>query len=287
MTGFGVASGETSLGSVAVECRALNHRGLTVKLRLAAECQGFEAALEARVRSRIDRGAVSMAVAVQVRNVPDAVIDLALAERVVDELRELAQKLGTAVTLSDVLAFPGVIPVERAGVRLTREVPDDLLALVDAALDALLESRRSEGASTAAAIEEQLDALERASASVAERAPQLAGLYRDRVLQRVNEFLEGRARTMEPGEVVREVAVFADRVDVAEEQQRLAAHLARGRALLAESGPIGRSLEFLVQEMLREVNTLGSKVLDADIAHQVVAMKTAIDRIREQAANLE
>ena len=108
-----------------------------------------------------------------------------------------------------------------------------------------------------------------------------------RLLQRVNEFLAGQARTMEDGDVIREVAAFADRSDVAEELQRLTTHFAEERELLANGGEIGRKFEFLLQETLREVNTLGSKSQDAEMAQCVVAMKTAIDRLREQAANLE
>ncbi|MGA0868968.1 MAG: endoribonuclease YicC domain-containing protein, partial [Planctomycetota bacterium] len=119
------------------------------------------------------------------------------------------------------------------------------------------------------------------------RAPELVTSQRERLLERVNEFLAGRGLSIEPDNVVRELAVFAEKTDVAEEIQRLRAHIERAHQLLDGGGEVGRRFEFLVQEMLRETNTLGSKSPDVQIAHTVVAMKTAIDRLKEQAANLE
>ena len=111
--------------------------------------------------------------------------------------------------------------------------------------------------------------------------------YRARLLARINEFLAAQAKPLQAADVLREVALFAERVDAAEELGRLDAHLARARALLAQGGEVGRSLEFLLQEMLREINTLGSKSQDVEIAHAVVGMKADVDKLRELVANLE
>ena len=137
------------------------------------------------------------------------------------------------------------------------------------------------------AMREEIERFIQALSAVQVRAPEMVASYRERLLGRVNEFLEGRAQAMETGDVIREVAVFADRVDIAEELQRLGAHVERAEELLAAGGAVGRKLEFLVQEMLREVNTVGSKSPDVAIAHRVVEMKSCVDRLKEQAANLE
>jgi uncharacterized protein (TIGR00255 family) len=159
--------------------------------------------------------------------------------------------------------------------------------LFDRALAALLEHRRAEGRSVAELVTGQIRELEAGHAAAAARAPEIIANHRQKLLERVNQFLEGQARTMEDADVLREVALFADRVDVTEELDRLAVHLEQARALLAAGGEVGRKLEFLLQEVLREINTLGSKSPDAAMARTVVDMKAAIDRAREQAANLE
>jgi uncharacterized protein (TIGR00255 family) len=133
----------------------------------------------------------------------------------------------------------------------------------------------------------ELGELERDLAAVRVRAPAVVGEHRRKLLQRVNEVLAERAVAVEDKDVVREVALLADRVDVAEEVQRLNAHIARARVEIERGGTIGRTLEFLSQEMLREVNTIGSKTPDVEVAHRVVAMKSAIEKLREQTANLE
>ena len=139
---------------------------------------------------------------------------------------------------------------------------------------------------TVAAMIGELDLAEEAIGTIAERAPEVVSHYRAKLLQRVNEFLEGRAKTMDDSDVIREVAVFADRVDITEELQRLGSHVSKTRELFASGGAVGRSLVFLVQEMLREVNTVGSKSPDVTIAHLVVTVKACIDKLKEQAANL-
>lgn len=288
MTGSGTASGGTELGVVTVECRSTNGRGLTLKTRLAGDCQGFEAALEGYVRSQLQRGSVFAMMTID-EPIHDSVvtIDTESAVAVAAQLEQLAQRIGKTVALADVLAFPGVVPLSvRTTSRASRELPAEIKVLVQAAVRELIASREQEGAATVAAITAVIDRIEVELAAVTELAPGIVTRYRDKLLVRVNEFLEGRAKTMADNDVIREVALFADRVDVAEELQRLGSHLAKARELLQVGGVVGRNFEFLVQEMLREVNTLGSKSPDVAIAHRVVEMKSCIDKLKEQAANL-
>ncbi|MCA8965900.1 MAG: DUF1732 domain-containing protein, partial [Planctomycetes bacterium] len=148
--------------------------------------------------------------------------------------------------------------------------------------------RQSDGQATVAAIEAILSQFEEQLATARAGAPQLADRYRERLMQRVQEFVAAQAPEAAPiTELVREVAIYADRVDVAEELQRLDTHLAEVRQVLARGGDVGRKLEFLLQELLRETNTMGAKSPDTAMTHAVVAMKTCIDRLKEQAANLE
>jgi uncharacterized protein (TIGR00255 family) len=163
-----------------------------------------------------------------------------------------------------------------------------LATLVASAIDELLSCREHEGRAIVAACLETLTQYEQQFATARERAPALAERYRERLLQRVQEFLAAHVAEASPvADVVREVAIYADRIDVAEELQRIDTHLAEIRRTLAGGGDVGRRLEFLLQELLRETNTMGSKSPDAPMTHAVVAMKSCIDRLKEQAANLE
>jgi uncharacterized protein (TIGR00255 family) len=159
--------------------------------------------------------------------------------------------------------------------------------LVEQAVGALMAERAREGHDTVAHVDALLAGLAQTRTRVAARAPAVIAEYRGKLLARVNEVLAAQQVALTPADVIREVALYAERADVAEELQRLGAHLARAQQLLAAGGEVGRTLEFLAQEMLREVNTLGSKAQDVEIAHEVVSMKASIDKLRELVANLE
>jgi uncharacterized protein (TIGR00255 family) len=171
--------------------------------------------------------------------------------------------------------------------RATREPSAAFSALLERALAVLVAERLREGIATKTAAADLLAAFAAVRDRVERRMPQVLDDYRRKLVARVNEFLADKARALEPSDVIREVALYADRVDATEELQRIAAHLQRARELLSQGGEVGRSLEFLLQELLREVNTLGSKAQDVEIAHAVVAMKAHIDKLRELVANLE
>jgi len=287
MTGSGTASGETELGRTVVELRAVNGRGLTIKQRLPAAAAGMEGAIERAIAARLRRGTVTCVVEATSDAGPVA-IDSAALTAAARALRAAAEAAGLAPpTLGDVLAVPGVLAPAQEGPRAAREPSPAFRALLDRALGNLVAERLREGAATARAAAELFAELRRRRAAVAERAPTALAEWRGRLLQRVNDFLAGQARPMEPGDVLREVALYAERSDASEELQRIDAHLDRSEQMLAAGGEVGRSLEFLLQELLREVNTLGSKAQDAPIAHEVVGMKAAIEKLRELVANLE
>lgn len=290
MTGSGTATGECELGRVTVELRSVNGRNLSIRFRTSPECAGVEGAVEQLVRERFLRGTVSVAIdVVESARASAARVDGEAFDAALDSLRALAQRGGIEPpTVRDVLALPGVVITpssERS--RASWEPSASFTALITEALDRLVGRRIAEAEKTVASMFESIDALSHELAAVQERAPRIVTDHRAAILARVNEFLNQHAAQLEPEHVIREVALFADRVDVSEEVQRLGAHLECLRDELNGSGPVGRDVEFLLQEMLREVNTLGSKSPDVAISHRVVAMKSAIDKLKEQAANLE
>ncbi len=301
MTGSGKAQGLTELGQLTVEVRSVNGRSLALKTRLPIECQGIEPTLEKLVRARLKRGSVSisMDLTVPVR-ADDTLVDSALFARTVGLLRDLARDNGLddSVSVSDVLRVPGVLPGSGSGsgsgsnsgagrTRTSWTPSAELTALVEAALRDLISVRAVEGAATVVSMREQIAVLESELQNISARAPELKDDYRSRILQRVNDFLDQRGQQIEEDDLIREVSVFAEKVDISEELQRLETHLARLTELFDAGGEVGRKLEFLLQETLREVNTTGSKSPDVDLAHSVVAMKSAVDKLKEQAANLE
>ena len=285
MTGAGFAAGDSEIGPVRLEARSVNGRGLSIKLRVSASCSRYEAAIDEAVRARVSRGSVLIVVE---RTAGAATLpERDLLRRTAAEMGALAEELGLAKpSLAEVIQT--AVNGSRAESSTSKPLPPAFAALLERALDELVERRRAEGAGTSAAILAQLDELERLTAAAGARAPAIVDHYRERLLQRVQEFVANHVPAPPPAvDLVREVAVFADRVDVAEELQRLRSHQQEVRKALQGGGEVGRRLEFLLQELLRETNTLGSKSPDTETAHAVVAMKGCIATMKEQLANLE
>lgn len=285
MTGVGFAAGPSELGEVRVEVRAVNGRSFQARVRLPSAASAFEAAVEEMARGAVHRGTVTIIV-------ERIQTTLALPERevlraVAGNLTSLAAELALAPpTLQDVLQ--AAAGLARTDSMTSRPLPARLRALLESAFAELTEHRRTDGRGTVASITVELEQLDALRQQCALRTPALLDQYRDRLLQRVREFVATHCPAPPPAfDLVREVAAFADRIDVAEELQRLGAHVAEVRAVLARGGQVGRRLEFLLQELLRETNTLGAKSPDTTIAHAVVAMKGNVERMKEQAANLE
>ncbi|MHC5063625.1 MAG: YicC/YloC family endoribonuclease [Planctomycetota bacterium] len=291
MTGAGSAQGPTELGELRVEARSVNGRNLVVKCRLPGECQGMEPSLDAMVRKRLKRGSVSLSMDLSpVIQSGEADIDAEAFARVHDLLAKLASDNGMPqdIHVGDVLSIPGVIRASNnQRTRTSWEPPEKVSALVTQALDALIACRAEEGAGTLAAVRIHLQGLQDKLAQIRERAPEMLEQHRSKIIERVNEFLETKAMQLDEQSLVKELAVYADRVDISEELQRMQSHLDRFTAHLDKGGELGRRLEFLLQEMLRESNTIGSKSPDVEVAHTVVDMKSEIEKLREQAANLE
>jgi len=289
MTGYGLADVQTPTGRFTVEMRSVNHRFNEILVRLPRDLSSLEDKVRSSIQRHVARGRVEVMVVKEERGTrpktvkPDPAVALAYAQA----LRELATVLGVAgeVTLSQVAAFPDAIRVE--------ELHEDVEGLwpqldeaVTAATLALVRMREAEGArlsSDLAArltrIGEHLEAIERRSrAAVAD--------YATRLRQRVAELL-GEV-PLEENRLATEIVVFAERTDVSEEVTRLRSHLTQFRHDLSDAaGPVGRKLDFVLQEMGREANTIGSKASDVEIARAVIAIKGELESLREQVQNIE
>lgn len=287
MTGFGAESVETDGLSVRAEVRSVNHRFLQVKCRLPPDLAFLEPDVDSLVKKHLSRGAVSVHVSAEIPAAGGASIDLEVARSYRERLTLVSRELGLdgAVTLEQLLLLPGVVVADGGGEQL-RAHGRRVLRVIGAALARLVAMREDEGAATAADLRKHAAAIGRTLKSIDRRMPTVVKAAHAALVRRVGEILGGDHRVPEE-DLARELALIADRVDVSEELARLASHLEQLQKHLDKGGSAGRKLDFLVQEMFRETNTVGSKCSDAKVAHQVVEMKTLLERLREQVQNVE
>jgi uncharacterized protein (TIGR00255 family) len=286
MTGFGAADGDVAGGRLRLEIRSVNHRHLSVQLKVPGQLSDAEGAIRERLRSHFDRGHVTVSGRwLEEPSQAEAVsVDVERAQALVGALRKLGRSLKLAGTLdlATVARLPEVVRVSRPEI-----TPDGagVLELLDRAARSCVAAREREGAALCADLTARLDALAALAGQVAAAAPDRLVRERDRLAAAVRELAGGVA--VDQARLSQEIAYLADRLDVTEELVRLESHLAAMRAALADKGAAGRRLAFLLQELGREVNTIGSKANDATIAAAVITMKTELEKLREQVENLE
>lgn len=288
MTGFGSAQLEREGFVIRAEIRTVNHKHLQVRLRLPSAHHNLEPRLEGLVKQSLQRGSVQLAVHLDASGaVPEVQVQTDLASRYAQDIQALGQTLGLPdpVTLQQVVSLPGVLHVTEAASDGEREA-GWIEEAVRAAIEDLLRMRTVEGQAMLRDLRGRHQEIEAVRGAIAARAPQIVREHAEKLHERVRTLLDSGSPVAE-GDLAREVALLADRLDVSEELARLAAHLELLDQLLSQGGPIGRKLDFLAQEFMREANTIGSKCSDAETAHQVVEMKTAIERLREQIQNVE
>ncbi|MBS1108655.1 MAG: hypothetical protein H6Q88_647 [Anaeromyxobacteraceae bacterium] len=287
MTGFGAGRGGAAGEVVEAEVRSVNHKFCEVKARLPREMAALETDLVRQVKDRLARGGVDVSLRrTTARGALSPRVDAELAAEYARAFEEVRARLGLSgqVSLSEVLAADGVVTLEERAVDLESARTAGSAALA-AALDALLAMREREGAALSRDLESRLAVVEGIAARLAELSPRSVEDYRARLHERVAELSRGLAP--DPARLATEVALFADRTDVTEELTRLSSHVAQMRGLLASGEPAGRKMDFLVQEMHREANTVGSKSQSAEAASAVVSLKAEIERMREQVQNVE
>ncbi|MCC6574630.1 MAG: YicC family protein [Planctomycetes bacterium] len=294
MTGFGRASAEYGQAggersSVTVEVKSVNNRFLKTSYRIPDLLSDFEPELDTLVRSQLSRGSVYLSIELEKQKGEAAWrLNPEIIEAYFKQLTDVARKLGTAPpTLVEVSALDGVVePVDSA-----KHASEGQVAAVrkacEQALKALLEMRRKEGEMLAHDLSTRVKHVAQLSAEVEKRAPQVVQEFRDKLNQRIETLLKGSGVALDPAALVREVAFFADRCDVTEETTRLKHHCTQFLQIIAGDGAVGRRLDFIAQELLRESNTIGSKANDAHLISQVVEMKSEVERIKEQVQNLE
>jgi uncharacterized protein (TIGR00255 family) len=288
MTGFGAGRARVGDEEFSVELRSVNHKFCEVKTRLPRELSALEPSMTKQVKDRLARGAVDLLVRRQTATASGTVpvVDVALAREYARAFRELAEALGApaAISWDQVVTQPGVMKLEEKGMDVAAATQAVQEALGQA-LTALEQMRQVEGEAIRADLDARLKLIEGWSREVAALAPKAVEDYRQRLSERIAELARGVA--VDPQRLAQEVAVFAERTDIAEEVTRLASHLEQFRAFMASNEPAGRRMDFLVQEMHREVNTTGSKSQHAEISARVVSMKAEVERIREQVQNVE
>lgn len=291
MTGFGSASREDAGRQYTLEIRAVNGRYFKAQVRLPEELAGLEAELDSRLSRRLDRGSVTVTVRVDDRSAAAAAsVNAEALARYVDEARAAAAASGAELVLDagSLLTLPGVL-VEAAGDERVDRARPILEGLLDAAADALVAMRETEGTRLHEDLSGHLKVMREQIKAVAARSPIVVELFQGRLRQRMETLLAEHGTTVRDEDLLREVAIFAERSDIAEEIARLDGHLDQFDEMLASDGskPVGRSLDFLAQEMLREANTIGSKCLDTEVGRRIVEIKGAIDRVKEQVQNVE
>ena len=287
MTGHGAASCEHEGMHIAVELRSVNNRSFKAMLRLPDALGSLEGELEAWLARRVARGSVSLTVRLGDGTARSA--GRINAEALRGYLQQLqAVDAGARVDAGALLGLPGVV-IDDGGAAICAAAKPVIERLLEEATKVLFAMRDREGEALRVQLLSFGELIEQRLKEVADRAPEVSRLYGERLKTRLNAMLAEAGMAARQEDVLREVATFAERADVAEEVQRLGGHLQQFRKLLDPKHPeaVGRTLDFLAQEMLREANTIASKASDLEIARRVVEMKTAIDRIKEQAANAE
>ncbi|WP_313255847.1 YicC/YloC family endoribonuclease [Stenotrophomonas acidaminiphila] len=282
MTAYAGGERGTRWGTLGCELRSVNHRFLEVGVRLPEELRALEPQLRERVAGRISRGKLDLVMRLRA---PDAAPTLAVDEALVEQLGGLARRLHSRfpdmrIGFTELLAYPGVLRGEAVDAAALQA---EALALLDETLDGFVAAREREGAKLTAAISERVDAIERIAGEVRELIPAIREGQRAKLAARLADL----PHPVDPGRAEQELVLWLQKLDVDEELDRLGSHIGEIRRVLRQREPVGRRLDFLLQEFNREANTLGSKSVDSRTSNAAVELKVLIDQIREQVQNLE
>ena len=282
MTAYASAERNSADGTLACELRAVNHRFLEVGVRLPDELRALEPALRERVAARASRGKIDVVLRLRA---PEGAGTLQLDDAVLDQLAIAARQVEARfpqmrVGFADLLQFPGVLAGRSQD---TPALQADALAVLDEALDQFVAAREREGAKLAEVIAERVDAIARIAGEVRGLMPVIGAGQRQKLEARLADL----PHPVEPGRMEQELVIWLQKLDVDEELDRLDSHVAEIRRVFAQREPAGRRLDFLMQEVNREANTLGSKSVDARTSAAAIELKVLIDQVREQVQNIE
>lgn len=291
MTGFGRSVRDGDDARTAVTLRSVNHKGLKLSVRVSEALIPIQSRLEALVRRRLERGSVTLEVHHRAhRSYAGYRLNQARLRRFYDELTEFAASLGgepPAFRLEALAQLPGVIEEEPAEEIDADALYAEVAPVVEAALDALVASRTREGQALKDDLLRHIAAMGEDLAVVRQSVSAAVEAHFERARERVRRLLEPVGGAPDDQALLRELAMFADKTDLSEEVARLDEHLAEFERVLQKGGPIGRRVEFLAQELLREANTMSAKTHDQGVLRRVLELKVCAGKIKEQCANLE
>jgi uncharacterized protein (TIGR00255 family) len=290
MTGFGEAHHQADGLAVAVEVRTINNRYFKFSMRSGEGYTALESQMEAVVREQVKRGTVQVNLRVDRQSSPD---DFSINTAVVEAYRQQLKNLQSRwkdpreVQLEYLLALPGVVSEKHSDPDLAEADWPFIERTLKEALAHLAQMRREEGRAMGADLAANCQIIAAALKQIAARAPLVVDSYRARLGERVTKAIEDHKIALSPADLVREIAIYAERSDISEEIVRLESHLQQFEQIMSAEESGGRKLEFLTQEMLREINTIGSKSADVEIARHVIEIKATIERLREMIQNIE
>lgn len=287
MTGFGRGQAPLGGGRVAAESRSVNHRSLEVRMHGPKETLALAGEVAEVGRRHAQRGRLEVHLWLEGDTGTRATLDTGVAREAFRALATLRDELAPqeAVPLSLLAAVPDLFTPPGAGP--SDELRRAVIEAVEGSLQELDRMRGQEGTALGADLGARLGTVRTVAAQIGSRAPDAVAAQRRRLRERIERLTGDGDVALDPGRLEQEVALLADRTDIAEELTRLASHCDQMGKLLACAEPVGRKLDFLLQELAREANTIGAKAQDAAIAHMVVDLKTEIERMREQAQNVE
>ena len=287
MTGFGLGEAPLATGKLVAEIRGVNHRFLDVRVRLARELGELGGFVEQLAREKLTRGRYEIALRVEGATSRTPILDRTRARSAYSALCELRDELapGTDVPLSLLAAIPDLFV--SADDHETDRLRGAARSAFDAAVASLDGMREREGRALASDLTDRLERLRSIAKKVESRAPEVVETHRRRLRERAERLRTAAELEVDPSRLEQEIALFAERSDICEELTRIGSHCAQFAGLLSRDEAIGRRLDFLLQEMAREANTIGAKSPDAPIAHGIVDMKAEIERMREQVQNVE
>lgn len=290
MTGYGAAQCAADGVAYALEIRSVNHRYLKLVFKLPESLQVLEADLEKLLRQHISRGMVAYTLRIRSGEGDGArPINQAALRHYLRQLFDAGMEIGgdVRIDLATAAQLPGVCEAEALDDEAKARQWKVLESLTREAITALLSMRKEEGRGIEQELRTHVDAVRGHLAQISKRAPTVIDEYHERLSQRVGRLMNSGGFSLEADALAREVAIYAERCDITEEVSRLSSHLDQAQEMFGRDGAVGRTLDFLAQELLREANTIASKSNDAAIARNVVEIKAMIDRIKEQVQNVE
>ena len=284
MTGYAAVTDELPFGGLSLDLRSVNHRYLDIQFRLPDELRSLESALRERISARISRGKVECRIGFTRR--PDLSAPMQLDEKLLLQLMKLGENVravlpgAESLRVNDVLRWPGMLGGDTLPIDLLTE---KCLQLVGLAIDELSAARAREGEKLKAVLLERATSVDVIVKEVAPRIPLLVAAYQEKLAGKLRDAL----LDTENDRLKQEIVMFASKIDVDEELQRLATHVSEIRRILKKGGAVGKRLDFLMQELNREANTLGSKSADVEVTQSAMSLKVLIEQMREQIQNIE